>query len=235
MISRRLVIFLVSAAVVAAAGACTHRVKVDPVKIDITARVDIYQHAGDIEDMVSGEKPMPGADEAEDDGKTGLNIGLMSGVAYAADVATRSVVRLKEMTPGVAARIKSRKARHAAVEAAKKDRAVGESNLGLLAERPNKRISSDESYRKKIRDLVSAENDDRSFIYREIARQNGTPPERADETGKVFAQVHREKAADGEWIQLPGTEEGVKEFSASPLGRLFLGKLKPGQWVKKAG
>ena len=229
MKGRRFVIFFISAAVIAAAGACTHRVKVDPVKIDITARVDIYQHAGDIEDMVSGEKPVPAPEEAEGDGKTGFNIGLVSGMAYAAEA------KLKEMTPGIAARIKRRKARNADVEAAKKDRAVGESNLGLLAERPNKRISSDESYRKKIRDLVSAENEDRSFIYREIARQNGMPAEKTGEIGKVFARVHRNKAADGEWIQLPDTEEGLKEFSASPIGRLFLGKLKPGQWVKKAG
>jgi len=228
-------VLVLSAPVVALMCACTHRVVIaEPVKIEITARVDIYQHAETIEDMVSGEEPIPEVSREGDTAETSSRLmDLLVWRAYAAGPETRKVPELK-ITLEVAKRIKDRKERHGEIEAAKQDGVVGENNRGLLDERPSRRMEKDAEYRKKIQDLVKAENGDREFIYREIARQQKMPEDKIDEIRFIFAEVHRVKAKPGEWIQLPDDGKELERFEQSLLGRLLGRKLQPGEWVKKA-
>ena len=57
--------------------------------------------------------------------------------------------------------------------------------------------------RGEVNRLVKAENDDRTRLYREIARANGFP-DRADEVQSIFADTWRRRAASGWYLEQNG-------------------------------
>jgi uncharacterized protein YdbL (DUF1318 family) len=57
--------------------------------------------------------------------------------------------------------------------------------------------------RAEVQQLVSAENEDRRRLYREIARANGFP-DKADEVQQIFADTWRDKAGKGWYIEQSG-------------------------------
>jgi uncharacterized protein YdbL (DUF1318 family) len=78
---------------------------------------------------------------------------------------------------------------------------VGVGRDGLLKVRSTEGL--DLKGRAEVNQLVSAENQDRLRLYKEIARANGFP-EKADEVQRIFAQTWREKADQGWYIEQPG-------------------------------
>ncbi len=57
--------------------------------------------------------------------------------------------------------------------------------------------------RGEVTRLVNAENEDRSRLYREIARANGFP-DRAGEVQQIFAETWRQRAASGWYLERNG-------------------------------
>ncbi len=57
--------------------------------------------------------------------------------------------------------------------------------------------------RGEVTRLVNAENEDRSRLYREIARANGFP-DRVDEVRQIFAETWRQRAAAGWYLERNG-------------------------------
>lgn len=89
------------------------------------------------------------------------------------------------------------------VDELKREGVAGENNKGLLELRPHERLQKDPAYRKFVEQIIAEENRDRQIILKRIAAINpavqSAPP---DEVEKAFAQLQRENAKPGEWIQL---------------------------------
>lgn len=108
---------------------------------------------------------------------------------------------IKQMTPEVEQAIQNRQARYAQLQELKAQGAIGENNRGYveaIGGTPNAAA------------VASAENGDRTVIYRTIAEQNNL-----GETGlaiieTVFAEVQHEKARPGDSVQ-NSTGEWVKK------------------------
>ncbi len=115
-----------------------------------------------------------------------LSVVLHPGVSL-----SQSKYSIKEMTPEIQAALDGRRDRFEKMSVLKSQGIIGENNKGYLI-----LLKDDE----KAQELVSIENSDRKLIYQAIADQNDL----VDALGtieKVFAQVQREKAKDGEKIQ----------------------------------
>lgn len=96
---------------------------------------------------------------------------------------------IKEMTPEVSRALENRKNRYSDLQSAKASGLVGENNQGLV------------SSLKGPTPLVSAENADRSVIYQAIVEQNGFGPGGLAQVQKAFADVQRDKARPGDFVQ----------------------------------
>ena len=152
----------------------------DPIKMDISMRLDVYQHVvkdiDDIENLVSGEKSSA-AKKLSD---------IIIPPAHADD-----------LDPAVRDAALRRKDRLAQLSALESSGTVGESKSALLTPKgagaPN--------------DLISQENDDRLIIYRSIATQNGTALE---EVQKLYAQRLQANAPSGTPIETPNGEWTTK-------------------------
>ncbi len=102
---------------------------------------------------------------------------------------------IKQMTPEVQSALNARRERFSQLRDFKANGVIGETNKGYVE------VLVDESGAKE---LVAAENENRTVIYRTIAQQNGLEGEQGT-IEKVFAAVQREKAEAGDKIQ---TEDG---------------------------
>lgn len=116
----------------------------EPIKMDISMRLDVYQHVvkdiDEIENIVAGNPAQHAL------------ASFLVQTAYAAD-----------LDPAVEAAALRRRDRKAQVEAWLSQGAVGEDNRGLLAVRGTADAQA-----------VAAENADRSLIYEALAKKNGT-------------------------------------------------------------
>jgi uncharacterized protein YdbL (DUF1318 family) len=158
-----------------------HRVDIrteDPIVIKVEARVDIYNHAVAIEDMVSGERPVE-PPEALGDKQTFYFPDPFSSDAFA----DGDSVMLEA--------IERRKARYDSVEDLKRRGIAGEGLTGYLEARTGATPAEE--------DLIRIENEDRDLIYRETARMKGAPLE---EVQKSFSAVLRKRAEKGTWIEI---------------------------------
>jgi len=107
-----------------------------------------------------------------------------------------SQYKIKEMTPEVQEALDGRKGRFDKLSEFKSQGIIGENNRGYVE------LLTDDADAKK---LVDQENENRQTIYATIAKQNGIEDEIAT-IERVFAQVQRDKADDGEMIQ---SEDGI--------------------------
>jgi len=101
---------------------------------------------------------------------------------------------LKEVTPVINKAIVNRQGRYEILAGLKSQNNVGEDNRGYV-----KALGGGA----QVEAVVAAENEDRRFIYENIAQQNNLGPEGLATIESVFAEVQREKAKPGESIQLP--------------------------------
>ena len=152
----------------------------EPIKMDISMRLDVYQHVvkdiDEIENIVSGKSATQHAWAS-----------FLVQTAYAGD-----------LDPAVEAAAIRRRDRKTEVESLLSRGAVGENNQGFLAVR-----GSDAS----AGDVVNSENADRQAIYEGLAKKNGTS---VGEIQKVYAERLRGSAPSGSPIQTPDGAWSVK-------------------------
>jgi uncharacterized protein YdbL (DUF1318 family) len=147
----------------------------DPIKVDITMRLDVYQHVekdiDSIEDIVSGKAaPKP---------KGGMQLNLLFTNAYAEEGLSADVEQ---------AALRRRDRRDELVSWEQKG-VIGENSMGLVEARSGQAPGG----------LVSAENADRMVIYKGIAKKNGTSVE---DVQKIYAVRLQEDAPAGTPIEI---------------------------------
>ena len=151
----------------------------DPIKMDITMRVDVYQH---IEKDIDAIESIVTGDEKARAKETSFMDALMS-TAYA-DTG---------LDPEVEKAALRRNDRYSQVVALLKSGAVGENGQGLLDIR--KPGEADASF-------VNAENNDRMIIYSLVAKKNGVS---VGDIQKIYAEKLQSQAPQGAWIEVPGS------------------------------
>ena len=153
----------------------------EPIKVDISMRLDIYQHVqkdiDSIEDIVAGEKQ----DVKIDDEQSSLN--LFIGSAYAQE-------ELSEDIEQAALRRKNRLSKLRGLEG---KGVIGENKLGLVELRG---AVQDEA---AVKELIRAENKDRMIIYKALAEKNDTSVESIQ---KVYAQRLQNDAPMGTPVEV---------------------------------
>jgi len=116
---------------------------------------------------------------------------LLAGSAFAQ-------ANLEINTPAVAALQASMQKRHAELASFYANGAVGLTRDGFVALRDANAVPL--ARRQQVNGLVAAENQDRSALYREIARANGKP-EWENDIRTTFAQRWIDKAQGGWYFQ----------------------------------
>jgi len=162
----------------------------EPIKVDISMRLDIYQHVQKdidaIEDIVTGS---PGS--AKPSEKQSL-LGLFFTNAYAQDLspeveeaALRRKERLFKLTPWM------------------QEGVIGENKAALLEIRKKEAASA------ALEELIKAENKDRMIIYAALAQKNQISVE---EMQKIYAEKLQAKAPSGTPIEVFNTSSGAYEW-----------------------
>lgn len=154
----------------------------------------IKEAAVNIEDMVSG-----GSAKTKEKPKEKK---LKSGFLFFMDEAYAEELQLNYMTPEIESAVESRKARYSDIAELKYEGAIGENNKGLLEIKDKANLKSQEEVEK----IVQGENKDREIIYWSIVKQNNLPQDSIDKVREAFASTQRDRASQGEWIQLPDGE-----------------------------
>lgn len=128
----------------------------DPIKVDISMRLDIYQHVESdidaIENIVSGVKE----NKKSADKQSFLEIFIAQ--AYAQE----------GLSPEVEQAALRRKDRVSDLSSWEAKGVIGENKKGLVE------IRDSQSVDKTLSEIVSAENSDRMIIYQAVAKKNGT-------------------------------------------------------------
>jgi len=188
----RILIFGLSAAAVVFGCA---RVNVggtkEPIKVDISMRLDVYQHVqkdiDSIENIVSGRAAAPAQP-----GPQGF-LGNLVPFAYAQE----------GLSPEVEAAALRRQNRLAVLSAWQTRQVVGENRQGLVAVRDRSAADS------AVESLVSEENADRMIIYRSLAAKYG---QSLDEIQKVYAERLSKQAPAGTPIEVFNPSTGAYEW-----------------------
>lgn len=151
----------------------------EPIKVDISMRLDIYQHVQKdidaIENIVSGSKEKPKAGNS-----SSLNYFVVT--AYAQE----------GLAPEVEEAALRRKDRRSELISWEEKGVVGENRSGLVE------IRNSGSATAALEQLVNLENEDRMIIYQAVAEKNGTSVE---EVQKLYAKRLQEDAPSGTPIE----------------------------------
>lgn len=183
---------LIVAGIILALGCA--RVKVEgskePIKIDISMRLDIYQHVqkdiDEIENIVSGSKQ-------ESRPKNNQSRFRFVQNAYAQE----------GLSPEVEQAALRRKDRRGELSDWQAKGAVGENNSGLVEIRNQAEASQ------ALNELVKAENDDRLIIYSHLAKKNNAA---LTEIQKIYAQRLQDDAPIGAPIEVLSASSGAYEW-----------------------
>ncbi|MCK5015047.1 MAG: DUF1318 domain-containing protein [Candidatus Omnitrophica bacterium] len=176
-------LFVVIVSFILAAGCARVQVAApkEPIKVDISMRLDVYQHVreniDEIESIVAGEPNEPQSKA----GQSLLNIFVEE--AYAAD----------GLSPEVERAALRRRDRRAQLVSWQVKGVVGENCSGLVE------IRDEGAADALVQALVSAENADRMIIYQELAAGNGTS---IDEVKRIYAERLQADAASGTPIEV---------------------------------
>ena len=161
----------------------------EAIKLDISMRLDIYQHVAKdidaIEDIVSGNEPKTAP------GKKGSMLDIFVKDAYAQD----------SFGPEVEQAAYGRRDRKPQLDSLETSGAVGENKLGMV----EIRVSADPS----TQALVDAENNDRMVIYKAIAQKNGISIE---EVQKIYAKKLQDGATSGTPVEILNESSGRYEW-----------------------
>ena len=184
-------IFIALIALIAFFGCARVRVEApkDPIKLDISMRLDIYQHVAKdidaIEGIVSGSEKKPAV------GKQGTWLGIFVKDAYAQE----------SFGPEVEKAAYSRRDRKSELDSWEEKGVIGENKLGMVEIRG----SADSS----TKALIDAENSDRMVIYKAIASKNGISIE---EVQKIYAKKLQDGANSGTPIETLNESSGQYEW-----------------------
>lgn len=161
----------------------------DPIKLDISMRLDIYQHVAKdidaIEDIVSGNEPKTAP------GKKGSMLDIFVKDAYAQD----------SFGPEVEKAAYSRRDRKSELDSWEEKGVIGENKLGMVEIRGSTDSSTNA--------LIDAENSDRMVIYKAIANKNGISVE---EVQKIYAKKLQDGAASGTPVESLNESTGQYEW-----------------------
>ena len=102
---------------------------------------------------------------------------------------------IKEMTPAIQQALQNRQSRYDQLQQLKSQGIIGENNQGYVEVMKRAALDSDS--------MASAENQDRGVIYNAIVQQNNLPPAGIRQVQTAFADVQREKARSGDFVQMP--------------------------------
>ena len=164
----------------------------EPIKVDITMRLDIYQHVqkdiDTIENMISGEKKNPEKIKNES------RILSFLGIAFAEE---------EFLTSEVEEAISRRRERWEELNRFKREGIIGENRFGLLE------IRNLEKTDKNIDNLVRDENNDRMLIYKSIAKKNNVSVE---EVQKLYSMRLQKDSPEGTPIEVFNENSGKYEW-----------------------
>jgi uncharacterized protein YdbL (DUF1318 family) len=159
----------------------------EPIKVDVSMRLDIYQHIekdiDKIENMVTGSESQPPAKGSQS------FLGYFVAPAYAEE----------GLSPEVDAAIASRKNRRAELVALEAQGILGENQSGLVE------VKKPELATPATAELVQAENQDRMIIYDAVAVKNGSS---VREVQRLYAKRLQADAPAGTPIEVVG-EDGA--------------------------
>ena len=163
----------------------------EPIKVDISMRLDIYQHIekdiDEIESIVSGSK----GKIKSDDEQSWLEYFISS--AYAQE----------GLSPEVEQAALRRGQRYSALMSGREKGIIGENRLGLLEIRDPQGADS------SLKQLVNDENSDRMIIYQEVAGKNQVSVE---EIQRIYAERLQNDAPSGTPIEVLNESAGVYEW-----------------------
>jgi len=159
------------------------RVKVEapkePIKVDISMRLDIYQHIqkdiDTIENIVSGSQDKNNLK----DNQSSLHF--------------LQPLYAQDLDPQLEQSAINRKNRYVQLSSLQAKGIVGENKSGLLE------IKDSAAYDASVESLIKAENDDRMIIYRTIAQKNNSSVE---EVQKMYAKRLQQDAPSGTPIEV---------------------------------
>jgi len=161
----------------------------EPIKLDISMRLDIYQHVEKdidaIESIVSGGKEKKEAAEKQS------FLGILASDAYAQEA----------LSPEVEQAALRRKDRLSELSSWQAKGIIGENKNALV----EIRIPQGED--SPVNKIVAEENADRMIIYQSIAKKNGTSVE---EVQKLYAKRLQAAAPSGTPVETPENEWKVK-------------------------
>ncbi len=123
----------------------------EAIKLDVSMRLDVYQHVAKDIDSIENQVSGPGKKTASQNHQSLLD--YFSTNAYAQD----------DLGPGVQAAVANRRNRRPELVAMEAKGSIGENASGLVEVRAG-----------SGQDLVQAENNDRLIIYKAVAQKNGT-------------------------------------------------------------
>jgi uncharacterized protein YdbL (DUF1318 family) len=104
--------------------------------------------------------------------------------------------RIDTRSPAVVKATESRRARRPALREWKGRGCIGETNQGLLVDRPG------EGCGPEVPGLIRAENADRQVIYDAFMKDNNIPATDTARVRNAFAKARQERARPNDWIQL---------------------------------
>ncbi|MGD0336489.1 MAG: DUF1318 domain-containing protein [Candidatus Omnitrophota bacterium] len=188
-------LLFVLAAVILAIGCA--RVSVqgskEPIKLDISMRLDIYQHVEKdidaIEGIVSGDK-----DNKKPVDKQSFLSSFINN-AYAEE---------EEFNPEVREAALRRKARVDELRAFEEKGIIGENKMGLVEVRDQSQATD------SVRKLVEAENSDRMFIFKSMAAKNNIS---VQEVQKLYAKRLYHRLRPGTPVEVLNEASGNYEWS----------------------
>jgi len=184
--------FLLSAVFILGCARVRVEAPKEPIKVDISMRLDIYQHVtkdiDDIENIVSGAKTAP----EKKDKQSGLNYFMAT--AFAQEVG---------LSPEVEQAALRRKDRRAELNSWQEKGVAGENKSGLVE------IRSPEKADSSVKSLVEAENNDRMTIYQAIAKKNGTS---VGDVQELYAKRLQNNAPSGTPIEVLNEATGSYEW-----------------------
>ena len=188
---KKTLVFLLG--LILAFGCARVRVEVpkEPVKIDISMRLDIYQHVqkdiDDIESIVSGSK-----EKAKPKDNHSLR-NFFIGSAYAQE----------GLSPEVEEAALRRKDRREELSSWEAKGVVGENKLGLVELKDSGAGAPD------IAQLIKTENSDRMVIYQSVAKKNNSAVE---DIQKLYAKRLQQDAPAGTPIEVLNEASGSYEW-----------------------
>ena len=163
----------------------------EPIKVDISMRLDVYQHVQKDIDAIEGIVSGSGENSRPADKQSMLD--YLIPAAYAQE----------DLDPQVEQAALRRKARRDELASWQEKRVIGEDKAGLL------QIRIPEASGASLRALVESENADRMIIYKALAKKNQTAVEAIQE---LYAQRLQKDAPSGTPIEIVNSATGEYEW-----------------------